>query len=90
MSTSSSVQYERKISHNKRVARREMLREKIESWNIRDRIQSFFRMIKQRLKKSFEINNNAHQERIYNVTTTLCNNYNVTVLCNNCNVTAFM
>ena len=88
MSTSSSVQYERKISHSRRVARREMFREKIESWNIRERIQSFFRMIKQRLKKPFEINNNAHQERIYNVTTTLCNNYYVTVICKNYYVTA--
>ena len=66
MSTPSSVQYERKISDNRRVARREMFREKIESWNIRDRIQSFCHMIKQKLKKPFEINNNAHQERIYN------------------------
>ena len=69
MSTSSSIQYERKISDNKRTARREMVREKVESWNIRNRIQSFCRMIKQKLKKPFEINNNAHQERIYNVTT---------------------
>ena len=66
MSTLTSIQYERKISTSRRMARREMLREKIESWNIRDRIRSFCYMINKRLKKPFEINNNVHQERIDN------------------------
>ena len=39
-----------------------MLIEKIETWKVRSRVHAFFRMIKQKLKKPFEINNNVHQE----------------------------
>ena len=62
MSTLSSIKYDRIISNNRRVARREMLIEKIETWKVRSRVHAFFRMIKQKLKKPFEINNNVHQE----------------------------
>ena len=68
MSTLYSIHYERNITYStsRRIARREMLREKIESWNIRDRIRSFCHMINKKIKKPFEIKNNVHQEGIDN------------------------